>query len=137
LGIDGLNYDDLSPVLLFHGDLLILVAVERARGVCLLTQRLDRRHHRCLIRLERLSQRSVVINIYRHRVQHRRKGHQRDEGRIEPLPLRGVGERLSLQVGVLLHPVVRIENLLGVGRRRTYLRKERVRIQRDRSQQLI
>jgi hypothetical protein len=90
-----------------------------------------------LIRLERLSQRGVVIYIYRHRVQHRGKGHQRDEGRIEPLPLGGVGERLSLQVGVLLHPGIRIENLLRVGRRRTDLRKERVRIQRDRSQQLI
>jgi hypothetical protein len=90
-----------------------------------------------LIRLERLSQRGVVINIYRHRVQHRRKGHQRDEGRIKPLPLSSVGERLSLQVGVLLHPVVRIEDLLRVGRRRTYLRKERVRIERDRSEQLI
>jgi hypothetical protein len=90
-----------------------------------------------LIRLERLTQRSVVIDVYRHRVQHCGKGHQRDEGRIEPLPLRRVGERLSLQVGVLLHPVVRVENLLRVSRRCTNLREERIRIQRDRSQQLI
>jgi hypothetical protein len=124
----------LGAILLFDRNFLILVGIQCAGGIRLLAQGLNRRHHRFLVRFKCCSQRSVVINVDRHHVKHRRKAHERDEGWIESFRLRGVGQRCALQVRVLFQPVVCVDNLLRVGRSRTYLRKQCVGIERDRSQ---
>jgi len=51
--------------------------------------------------------------------------------------LRRIRQRLSLQIAILPHPVVHIEDLLRVRRSRTYLRHQRIRKQRKWSHQLF
>jgi hypothetical protein len=53
------------------------------------------------------------------------------------LLLRGIRQRNAGQIAVLMKPVVDIQNLLRIRRGRRNLRNQRVRIQSDRSQQLI
>jgi hypothetical protein len=83
------------PVLL-HRNRLVLIAIQRTRGISLLPQRLDSRHHRLLVRLERSTQRRIVINMRRHHIQHLRKGHQRHKSRIKPTLKSRILQRLPL-----------------------------------------
>jgi hypothetical protein len=137
LRIRRLHHHHLHATLLLHRYRLVLVAIERASGKRILPQRLNRRHHRLLVCLERIPQRGIVIDIFRHHIHHGRKTHQRDEGRIEPLSLRRIRQRRRLQIAIAVHPVVCIEDLLRVRRSRTYLRHQRIRKQRKRSHQLF
>jgi hypothetical protein len=137
LRIRRLHHHYLNTALLLHRYRLVLVTVERASGKRVLAQSLNRRHHRLLVGLEHLPQRGIVVHIRCHHIQHGRKIHQRDERRIEPMLLRRIRQRLSLQVAILPQPIVCIEDLLRVCRSRTYLRHQRIRKQRKRSHQLF
>jgi hypothetical protein len=75
--------------------------------------------------------------VLRHHLQHLRKIYQRDKRRIESLFLRRVRQLSSVEIGVLLQPVINIKNFLRIGRGSGDLREQRIRIKRDRSQQLI
>jgi hypothetical protein len=123
LRIRRLHNHNLRAAVLLHRNRLVLIAIQRARSISLLPQRLYRRHHRLLIRLERSPQCRIVINMRRHHVQHLRKGHQRHKSWIKPTLQSRILQRLPLQPLVLLHPVIRIDNLLGISRRRTDLRQ--------------
>jgi hypothetical protein len=124
-----------APVLL-HRNRLVLIAIQRTRSIGLLPQRLYGRHHRLLIRLKSSPQRRIVINVRRHHVQHLRKGYQRHKSRIEPTLQSGILQRLPLQPRVLLHPVICIDDLLGISRCRANLRQQRIRIQSNWRHQL-
>jgi hypothetical protein len=52
--------------------------------------------------------------VLRHHFEHLRKIHQRDEGRVESLLLRCVGERSSGEARILREPVVDVEYLLRI-----------------------
>jgi hypothetical protein len=90
-----------------------------------------------LIRLERRSQCSVVIDMCRHGIENRWEGDERDESRIESLLLSRIGQRLPCQAAVLLQPVVGIDDLLRISGSGTYLGEQRVGIECDRCEQLI
>jgi hypothetical protein len=137
LRIRRLNHYHLHATLLLHRNRLVLVAIQRTSRKRILPQRLNRRHHRLLIVPKHLTQRSIVIHIRRHHLNDGRKVHQRDKRRIEPMLLRRIRQRLSLQIAVLVHPVFDIKNLLRIRRSRTYLRHQRIRKQRKRSHQLL
>ncbi len=95
-------------------DVLVFIGVERTPGKGVLTQCLNRRHHRLLVGLERLTQRGIIIQILRHHIQHCGKIHQRDEGRIEALLLRRIRQCLRIQVAIAPHPHVHIMDLLRI-----------------------
>jgi hypothetical protein len=137
LRIRRLYHNYLHTALLLHRHRLVLIAIQRAPRKRVLPQRLNRRHHRLLIVPKHLSQRSIVVHIRRHHLHDGRKVHQRDKRRIEPMLLRRIRQRLSLQIAVLMHPVFYIENLLRVRRSRAYLRHQRIRKQCKRSHQLL
>jgi hypothetical protein len=137
LRIRRLHYNYLHTSLLLHRHRLVLIAIQRAPRKRVLPQRLNRRHHRLLVIPKYLSKRSIVIHIRRHHLNDGRKVHQRNKRRIEPMLLRRIRQRLSLQIAVLMHPVFYIENLLRVRRSRAYLRHQRIRKQRKRSHQLL
>jgi len=84
-----------------------------------------------------LPDRSVIVDILRHHIQHLRKARQRDKRRIESLFLRRIGELSTRQPRVLLQPVIDIQDFLRIRRRGSDLRQQRIRVERDRSQQLI
>jgi hypothetical protein len=98
---------------------------------------LDRRHHRCLICLERLANRSVIVDIVGHRIEYGREGHQRYEGRIEALLLGRGSECCAGLTAILLQPIVDIDDLLRVPGGRAYLREQGVRIKSNRCEQLF
>ena len=66
-----------------------------------------------------------------------RKIHQRDKRWIESRRLCGIGERGSGEIGILLQPVIHVENFLRIGAGSGDLREQRIRIERDRSEQLV
>jgi hypothetical protein len=114
LGIRRLNHHHLHAPVLLQRDRLILIGVERTPGKGVLTQRLNRRHHRLLVGLERLPQRGIIVKIFGHHVQHCGKIHQRNESRIEALLLRRICQRLWIQVAIAPHPQVHIMDLLRI-----------------------
>jgi hypothetical protein len=75
--------------------------------------------------------------MLRHHLQHLREIHQRDKCRIESLLLRGIRERSASQAGVLLQPVVDVQDFLRVGGRGCDLSQQGVRIKSDWGQELI
>jgi hypothetical protein len=127
LRIRRLNHHHLHTTLLLHRNRLVLVAIQRTSCKRILPQRLNRRHHRLLVRPERIPQRCIVIDVVRHHLYDGRKVHQRNKRRIEPMLLRRIRQRLPLQIAILMHPVVHIQNLLRIRRSRTYLRHQRIR----------
>jgi hypothetical protein len=85
--IDGLIGD------LLHLNLLLFIAFQRSRRISLSPQTLDRIRHLLLVSRHRLPDRSIVVDVIRHHLQHIREGHQRNERRIVSLLLRGIGQR--------------------------------------------
>jgi hypothetical protein len=84
-----------------------------------------------------LPNRGIVVDILRHHLQHVGEGHQRNEGRVEALRLRGVRQLTAAQAGIVGKPVGDIENLLRIGRRGRDLRQQGIGIQRDGREKLI
>jgi len=127
----------LGSALALYLDGLVLVVFKRASSIGLLPEALHGVHNRSLVCCEGLTYRGIVVDVLRHHVENLRKVDQRNECRIESLSLRRIGERLSAQTRVLMKPIVNIEDLLRIGRRRTDLREQRVRVKSDGREQLI
>jgi hypothetical protein len=125
------------PRTLLHLNLLLRRAAQRSRRVGLRTQPLNRRRHLRLIRRDSTPERSVVVDILGHHLDHRRKVCKCDKSRIETLFLRSIRQPRSAQALIQSQPVVDIQNLLRIRRSRRNLRQQRVRIERYRRQQLI
>jgi hypothetical protein len=109
-----LNHHYLHAGVLLQRDRLVLIGVERTPGKGVLTQCLNRCHHRLLVGPERLTQRGIVVKIFGHHIQHGGKIHQRNEGRIEALLLRRIRQCLRVQVAIAPHPHVHIMDLLRI-----------------------
>ena len=84
-----------------------------------------------------MADRSVVVNVLRHHVEHLRKTHKRDECRVEPLLLSSVGECSSLETLIVTDPVINIEDLLWSRRCSHDLGEEGIGIERNRREELI
>jgi hypothetical protein len=129
--VDGLIGD------LLHLNLLLLVGAKGSSGIGLAAQALDGGSHLGLVGRHRLANCGVVVDMVRHHLEHGGEGDEREEGRIEPLFLCGVGESGTGEVRVLREPVGDVENFLWVGRGRRNLREQLVGIERNRRQQLV
>ena len=137
LGIHGLNYiKGLAPILL-QLNLLLLGGAQRTGAVGLIAQALDGSGDGSLIGLKCLADGGVVVDILRHHLEHFGEIHQRNKRWIEPLLLRGIGQGYAGESGILRQPIVDIQNFLRVGGGGGDLRKQRVGIESDGSQQLI
>jgi len=122
---------------LLHLDRLLPIRSQSARRIGLGAQSLNGIRHRRLVRHHGLPDRGIVVDVVRHHLQHIGEVHQRNEGRVEALLLRRIRQLRALQVGIVRQPVVDIQDLLRVRRRRRDLRQQRVRVQRHWRQQLI
>jgi hypothetical protein len=125
------------PRTLLHLNLLLRRAAQRSRRVGLRTQPLNRRRHLLLIRRDSSSNRSIVVDVLGHHLDHGRKVGKRDKGRVETLLLRRIRQCCSAQALIQRQPVIDIQNLLRIRRSRRNLRQQRVGIKRYRRQQLI
>jgi hypothetical protein len=130
LRIRGLNDIDRLWTLLYD-DCLLLIRLQCARGVGFRPQPLNGISDCCLISGERLANGGVVVDIFRHHVQHLGKIHQRDECGVESLLLGGIGERRSLESRICIEPIVDVQNLLGGCGCRHNLREQGIRKQGD------
>ena len=122
--VDGLIGD------LLHLNLLLLVGAEGSCGIGLAAQALDGSGHLGLVGRHRLANGGVVVDVVRHHLEHGGEGDEREEGRIEPLFLCGVGESGAGEVRVLREPVGDVEDFLWVGGGRCDLREQ---LSRDRA----
>jgi hypothetical protein len=90
-----------------------------------------------LIRSNRGPDSGIIVNILRHHRDHIRKPGQGNECRIETLLLGSSGQLSERLVTVLGQPIIEIQNLLGIGRSGSDLGQKGIRVEGDRSQQLI
>jgi hypothetical protein len=137
LRVRGLNYIDRLARRLLHFHLLLGVTLQRPSRVSLGSQSLNRGRNRSLIRQKGLPDGGVIVNVLRHHVQHLRKIRQRNKCRIKPLPLRRIGEGRARKPGVLLQPVIYVQDFLRIRRGGRDLSQQRIGVKRDRSQQLV
>jgi hypothetical protein len=97
-----------------HLHLLLGIAAQCSSFVSLSAQTLNRCRYGSLIGDERIADGGVVVDVLGHRGQNIRKIHQNDECRIKALLLRSVREDSAGQSGMLMQPVVRVENFLWI-----------------------
>jgi hypothetical protein len=109
---------------LLHLDLLLFIAAQRARGIRLRAQTLDRSSDLSLIGCHGLPNCRVVVNVLRHHLKHAREGQQSKKGRIESITLCRIGLRSARKVRIFCQPVINVEDLLRVGRGRRNLSKQ-------------
>jgi hypothetical protein len=131
------DLNNAASLVILHDDLLLRAAAQCSGAVGQLAQTLHRIHYRIWVRLECRSDRGVVVDILRHHREHLGKLDQRNECRIEALRLRRVGESVAAEPRILLQPVLGVENLLRIGASAGDLCQQRIRIERDRSKQLV
>ena len=135
LRIGGLNHiHGLTRRRLLHFHLLLLGGLQCAGCVRVGAQPLDRRGHFALIGGKCSADSGVIIDVLRHHLQDLREINQRDERWIESLLHGGVSERRAAQIGILLQPIMRVENFLRVRRGGSDLREQGIGIERHRSQ---
>ena len=132
-----LDYVDRLTRGLLHFDLKLGVTAQGARGIGLGAQALNRSGNRRLVRQECVADGGVIVDVLRHHSYDLGKIHQRDKRRVEPLRLCRVGERGAGEVGILLQPVVNIENFLWICAGSGDLREKGIRIEGDRCKQLV
>jgi hypothetical protein len=114
-----------------------LIALQISGRISLRPQTLNRIRHRLLIGRHRLPDRRKVVDVIRHHLQHIRERHQRNKRRIVSLLLRGIGQGRPSKARILRQPIRDVEDLLRISRSRRNLRQQRIRIERNRSQQLV
>jgi hypothetical protein len=122
---------------LLHFHFLLLAGAQRPGVVRLSAQPLNRRSDRLLIGRERLTDRGIIVDVVGHHGYDGWKIHQCDERGIESLFLGRIGECGSRQAGIRLQPGVDIQDFLRIRRRCGDLGQQRIRVERNRRQQLI
>jgi hypothetical protein len=137
LRISRLDYVDRLTRGLLHFDLKLGVTAQGARGIGLGAQALNRSRNRRLVRQKCVSDGGVIVDVLGHHGYDLGKIRQRDKCRIESLRLCRVGERGAGEIGILLQPVVNIENFLWICAGRGDLREKGIGIEGDRCEQLV
>jgi hypothetical protein len=77
-------------------------------------QPLNRSGDRPLVRQKRYSDSGVIVDVLRHHRYDLRKIRQRYKRGIESLRLCRVGERVASETGILMQPVIDVENFLRI-----------------------
>ncbi len=137
LRIRRLNHINGLPAGLLHLNLLLGTAAQRARSIGLCPQTLDGRRNLALIGRDRRPNRGIVVDVLSHHLDYLGKARQGDEGWIKTLLLGSRRQLRHAEVLVLPQPVIEIQDLLRIGRRRRNLRQQSIGIKRNRRQQLI
>jgi hypothetical protein len=127
----GLNRIDGLASGLLDVDLLLCIAAQRSRGICLGAQTLDGSGYLCLVGRHGFPDGRVVVYVLRHHLEDGGEGDERDEGGIEALLLGAICERRAAEVRVLREPVIDVQDLLRVGGGRRDLGEKRVGIKCD------
>jgi hypothetical protein len=140
--VDDLRLGGLNDVDGLIGDLLNLnrllwIGAEGSGGVSLAAQALDGSGDFGLIGGHCLPDGGVVVDVVGHHLKHGGEGDEREEGGIEALLLRGVGEIGAGEMRVLREPVGDVENFLWVCGSGCDLREELVGIEGDWREELI
>ena len=126
-----LDYVDRLTRGLLHFDLKLGVTAQGARGIGLGAQALNRSGNRRLVRQECVADGGVIVDILRHHGYDLRKIHERDKRWIKSRRLCRVGERGAGEIGILLQPVINIENFLRICAGGGDLREKGIRIESD------
>jgi hypothetical protein len=131
--------DDIDRLIrrLLHLYLLLLVAAQCAGVVGLSAEPLNRCRDGVLIIREGLPDGGIVIDVSGHHRNDGRKIHQCNEGWIESLFLRRVGKRDAGRAGIGFQPGIDIQDFLRICGCRGDLGEQRIRVKRDRRQQLV
>lgn len=119
------------------GDLDLVVVLEPAGLGGALAHDLDRVHHVGRVVVVGLAQCLGPGQVAGHLVHHVAEGGQRLHARVPGLLVDGIGQRAGLERGVLLEPVLRGGDLLGIGGAGQHLRHELVGVQRDGRDHLV
>jgi hypothetical protein len=77
------------------------------------------------------------LNIPRHSLHHVWKFYQRLDAWVPRLLCHGVCERFALQILIIVHPLLKLNDFEGISRSGERLRQERVWIKRDRRDERI
>jgi hypothetical protein len=128
LRLSGLNDVDGLIGDLLDFNLLLLVGAEGSGGVGLAAEALDGCGDLGLVGGHGLADGGVVVDVVGHHLKHGWEGHEGEEGGIEALFLRGVGEGGAGEVRVLGEPVGDVEDFLWVCGGGCDLREKLVRI---------
>jgi hypothetical protein len=131
LRICGLDDVDRLTRGLLHFHLILGVTAQRARGIGLGAQALNRSGNRCLVRQKCVADGGVIIDVLRHHGYDLGKIHQRDERWIKSRLLCCVGKRGAGEIGILQEPVINVENFLRIGAGSGDLRQKGIRIEGD------
>ena len=133
LGIRRLNGN--RRVLVLYS--LLRSGLQIARCLRPLTHHLHGVHHVLLLIVVRVAKRGSPRKVLVHISQDRRECRERLDAGVPRLWVYRLTQRVAFHVGIRLQPSIRLDHLLGEGRRRQDLGHQRVRIQRDRRDQLL
>jgi hypothetical protein len=98
---------------------------------------LHRVHHISLLGQERIPKISGPLDITGQQFKRVRKAYQGLDARVPVLPPGGVHKLRSLDVAVLPEPLLRRHNLQRIGACGQHLAEQRIRVQRNRRDQII
>jgi hypothetical protein len=86
---------------------------------------------------KRVSQIGRPLNIAGHPLHHIWKFYQRLDARVPRLLCHGVCQRFALQILIIIHPLLKLNDFERVSRSGESLRQEWIRVQRDRRNQRV
>ena len=132
-----LDHDVLLLVLGLDRDRLLLGGLQLAVVPGTGPQPLDRVHDIGLLRQHGVAELLRPIELLRHHRQHGRNLDQRFQAVVPALLGERAGERIALEGLVGLGPAVRLHDLERIGRGDQYLGQQRIRMERDRRDQLV
>ncbi len=138
LGIGRLNDDDLGRVIdRLDRDDLLLGRPEVALRARLGAEPLDRGHDLFLLSEERVTELRRPIQLLAHHREHVGEVRERLDARVPGLLLELASLCFTGRTPASSHPPIGLDDLQGVRRRHQDLRQKRIRIERDRREQLI
>jgi hypothetical protein len=141
IGLLNLNHLPAAPgctaadCLGFHDLLWTGFQISGALG--LRAHALDRSHHVSLLRQKRVSQIGCPLNVAGHACHHVRKHDQPLDTWVPWLLGHSVRERFALQILIVVHPLLKLNDFQWVGRSGERLSQEIIRIERDRRDKRI
>jgi hypothetical protein len=131
---------DYYNLFVFHGlgfDLLLFGTLQISLVFRFAAHALDRVHHVTLLRQEGVTEVGSPLDVVSQSLDHIGRSRQGLNTGIPVLLLHCIGESLVLQVLVLLHPLLKLNNFQRVGGCHERLTQKLIRIQRDRCYERI
>jgi hypothetical protein len=131
VGARGLDDDDFLLLDDLRLDRLLLARRQSSLVLGLLAHPLNRIHDVGLLSEEGVSEIVRPLNVVAEPLDHVGEGGHRLDGGVPRLPGDRVREGLVLEIRVLRHPLLKLDDLERISRRRQRLREQRVGVERD------